>query len=133
MGVELFLAKDALCGKEFSNDTETAIFPSNDVADAYMGMDIGPVASKEFAEAIKGCKTILWNGPMGVFEFDKFAGVSNAVAKAIVDAPKEGAYSLIGGGDSVACITKLGYTHDVRYNSTGGGALLAYLGGTNLR
>lgn len=132
LGVELFLAKDALCGKEFTNDTETVVFPANAVEEDYLGMDIGPVASSEFVEAIKGCKTILWNGPMGVFEFDTFAGGSKAVAAAIVDATTNGAYSLIGGGDSVACITKLGYTDKVSYNSTGGGALLEYLEGAEL-
>lgn len=132
LGVELILAKDALCGKEFKNDTETVVTAANAVGDDYMGMDIGPVASSEFAKAIEGCKTILWNGPMGVFEFDTFAGGSKAVASAIVEATENGAYSLIGGGDSVACITKLGFTDKVSYNSTGGGALLEYLEGVDL-
>ncbi len=132
LGVELYLAKDALCGKEFSNDTQQEIFPAGAVAEDYMGLDIGPEASEDFAAAIADCKTILWNGPMGVFEFDNFAGGSKAVAKAIVEATANGAYSLIGGGDSVACITKLGYTDQVSYNSTGGGALLEYLEGAKL-
>lgn len=132
LGVELFMAKDALCGKSFANDTETGVFPSNDIPEGYSGFDIGPQARKDFAAAIEGCKTILWNGPMGVFEFDTFAGGSKAVAEAIVKATQKGAYSLIGGGDSVACITKFGYTDDVSYNSTGGGALLEYLEGAKL-
>ena len=132
LGVELYLAKDALCGKDFANDTTIITCPANDVADDYMGMDIGAVACEEFSKAIEGCKTILWNGPMGVFEFDNFAGGSKAVADAIVKATDTGAYSLIGGGDSVACITKLGYTNSVSYNSTGGGALLEYLEGSEL-
>lgn len=132
LGVELILAKDTLCGKEFSNETETIICPASNVEENYMGMDIGPEASSDFANAIEGCKTILWNGPMGVFEFDKFTGGSIAVAKAIVKATENGAYSLIGGGDSVACVTKLGYTNNVSYNSTGGGALLEYLEGATL-
>ena len=132
LGVELVLAKDAICGKEFSNDTEIISCPANDVKDGYMGMDIGTVACADFSKAIEGCKTILWNGPMGVFEFDNFANGSKAVADAIVKATSNGAYSLIGGGDSVACITKFGYTNSVSYNSTGGGALLEYLEGTEL-
>ncbi len=132
LGVELYIAKDVLCAKDFDNDAPTMVCPVLEINDEYMGMDLGPVTAAEFSKAIEGCKTILWNGPMGVFEFDNFAGGSNTVAKAIVEATKQGAYSLIGGGDSVACITKLGFTDEVSYNSTGGGALLEYLEGTTL-
>lgn len=90
------------------------------------------MACRDFSNAIEDCKTILWNGPMGVFEFDNFSAGSKAVAEAIVKATQNGAYSLIGGGDSVACITKFGYTDQVSYNSTGGGALLEYLEGAEL-
>lgn len=95
-------------------------------------MDIGPATCKAFAEVIKNSKTILWNGPAGVFEMDSFAGGSRAVAEAIVAATAAGAYSLIGGGDSVACINKFGMADQVSYVSTGGGALLEYMEGLEL-
>lgn len=132
LNVKLYLAKDSVCGKEFKNDTEIEICPSNNIPDGFSGFDIGPMAREDFSSAIENCKTILWNGPMGVFEFDNFAEGSKTVADAIVKATENGAYSLIGGGDSVACITKFGYTDNVSYNSTGGGALLEYLEGAKL-
>lgn len=132
MGIKLYLAEDAICIAEFKNDTPSQICPSNNIPDGWEGVDIGPATCVSFAEAIKECKTILWNGPMGVFEMDNYAKGSKAVADAIADATTKGAYSLIGGGDSVACINKFGMADKVSYNSTGGGALLEYMEGAVL-
>jgi ATP-dependent protease HslVU peptidase subunit len=107
-GVNLVLGTDSICGDDFKNDCNTQVCPSNNIPDGWEGMDAGPETRKAFAAAIKGAKTILWNGPAGVFEFDNFAGGSKAIADAIAEATKEGAFSLIGGGDSVACINKFG-------------------------
>ena len=104
----------------------------NDIPDGWMGLDIGEEGKKIFREHILGCKTILWNGPVGVFEMDKFATGSKAVAEAIAAATSKGAFSLIGGGDSVACINKFGLADKVSYVSTGGGALLEYIEGKEL-
>lgn len=132
MGVQLVMAEDAVCVPEFKNDAPTKICPSNDIPDGWEGVDIGPESRKKFAEIIEGCKTILWNGPMGVFEMDNFAAGSKAVADAIAVATSKGAFSLIGGGDSVACINKFKMADKVSYNSTGGGALLEYIEGAEL-
>ncbi len=132
MGVQLVMAEDAVCVPEFKNDAPTKICPSNDIPDGWEGVDIGPESRKKFAEIIEGCKTILWNGPMGVFEMDNFAAGSKAVADAIAVATAKGAFSLIGGGDSVACINKFKMADKVSYNSTGGGALLEYTEGAEL-
>ena len=132
MGVQLVMAEDAVCVPEFKNDAPTKICPSNDIPDGWEGVDIGPESRKKFAEIIEGCKTILWNGPVGVFEIDKFAAGSKAVADAIAVATAKGAFSLIGGGDSVACINKFKMADKVSYNSTGGGALLEYIEGAEL-
>ena len=128
-GVNLVLGTDSICGDDFKNDFNTQVCPSNDIPDGWEGMDAGPETRKAFAAAIKGAKTILWNGPAGVFEFDNFAGGSKAIADAIAEATKEGAFSLIGGGDSVACINKFGLADQVSYISTGGGALLEAIEG----
>ena len=128
-GVELVLAEDAICGDSFSNDAKQQICPSNAIPAGWQGMDAGPKAQKAFAEAIKGAKTILWNGPAGVFEFDNFCDGSRAVGLAIAEATKNGAFSLIGGGDSVACVNKFGLADQVSYISTGGGALLEAIEG----
>ena len=128
-GVNLVLGTDSICGDDFKNDCNTQVCPSNNIPDGWEGMDAGPETRKAFAEAIKGAKTILWNGPAGVFEFDNFAGGSKAIADAIAEATKEGAFSLIGGGDSVACINKFGLADQVSYISTGGGALLEAIEG----
>ena len=127
--VNLVLGTDSVCADDFKNDANTQICPSNDIPEGWEGMDAGPETRKAFAEAIKGAKTILWNGPAGVFEFDNFAGGSKAIAEAIAEATKEGAFSLIGGGDSVACINKFGLADQVSYISTGGGALLEAIEG----
>ena len=128
-GVNLVLGTDSICGDDFKNDCNTQVCPSNNIPDGWEGMDAGPETRKAFAAAIKGAKTILWNGPAGVFEFDNFAGGSKAIADAIAEATKEGAFSLIGGGDSVACINKFGLADQVSYISTGGGALLEAIEG----
>ena len=128
-GVNLVLGTDSICGDDFKNDCNTQVCPSIDIPDGWEGMDAGPETRKAFAAAIKGAKTILWNGPAGVFEFDNFAGGSKAIADAIAEATKEGAFSLIGGGDSVACINKFGLADQVSYISTGGGALLEAIEG----
>lgn len=132
MGVSLVLAEDAKCGDAFSNDCNTQICPANDIPDGWEGMDIGPKTAEKFRKVIGESKTILWNGPVGVFEMDTFAVGSKAVAEAIVEATAKGAYSLIGGGDSVACINKFGMAAQVSYVSTGGGALLEYMEGKEL-
>lgn len=128
-GVNLILASDAKIGDDFKNDCNTAFCPSNEIPDGWEGMDIGPESMKTFAEAIKNSKTILWNGPAGVFEMENFMAGSKAVAEAICEATANGAFSLIGGGDSVACINKFGMADKVSYVSTGGGALLEAIEG----
>ena len=127
--VNLVLGTDSVIADNFSNDANTKVAPSNDIPDGWEGMDAGPDTRKSFANAIKGSKTILWNGPAGVFEFDNFTGGSRAIAEAIAEATKEGAFSLIGGGDSVACINKFDLADQVSYISTGGGALLEAIEG----
>ncbi len=128
-GVELVLAPDAICADSFSNDANRKIFPSNAIPEGWEGLDAGPQAQQNFRNAIKGAKTILWNGPAGVFEFDNFCDGSRAIGEAIAEATKEGAFSLIGGGDSVACVNKFGLADQVSYISTGGGALLEAIEG----
>lgn len=128
-GVNLVLGTDCVAGDDFSNDCHTQIVPSNNIPEGWEGLDAGPETQKAFAEAIKGAKTILWNGPAGVFEFDNFTAGSRAIAQAIAEATKNGAFSLIGGGDSVACINKFGMADQVSYISTGGGALLEAIEG----
>ena len=130
--VNLVLGTDSVIADDFSNDANTKVAPSNDIPDGWEGMDAGPATRKLFADAIKGSKTILWNGPAGVFEFDNFTGGSRAIAEAIAEATKEGAFSLIGGGDSVACINKFGLADQVSYISTGGGGLLEAIEGKTL-
>ena len=128
-GVELVLAPDAICADSFSNDANQKIFPSNAIPEGWEGLDAGPKAQENFRNAIKGAKTILWNGPAGVFEFDNFCGGSRAIGEAIAEATANGAFSLIGGGDSVACVNKFGLADKVSYISTGGGALLEAIEG----
>ncbi|MBR6118499.1 MAG: phosphoglycerate kinase [Paludibacteraceae bacterium] len=128
-GVELVLAPDAICADSFSNDANQKIFPSNAIPEGWEGLDAGPKAQENFRNAIKGAKTILWNGPAGVFEFDNFCDGSRAIGEAIAEATANGAFSLIGGGDSVACVNKFGLADKVSYISTGGGALLEAIEG----
>ncbi len=128
-GVNLVLATDTKIADSFSNDAKTDFASVKEIPDGWEGLDIGPESEKAFTEVIKNSKTILWNGPVGVFEFDNFAVGSRAVSDAIVDATKKGAFSLVGGGDSVACVNKFGHADEVSYVSTGGGALLEMIEG----
>ena len=135
-GVELVLGVDSVCctGYDFGNfcvkpGEQVKVFPSNAIEEGWDGLDAGPESRVKFANAIKGAKTILWNGPAGCFECDDFTAGSKAVGEAIAQATAEGAFSLIGGGDSVACCTKFGLTDKVSYISTGGGALLEAIEG----
>ncbi|MBQ7056689.1 MAG: phosphoglycerate kinase [Bacteroidaceae bacterium] len=128
-GVNLVLGTDCVAGDDFKNDCNTQVCPANDIPEGWEGLDAGPETRERFAEVIKGAKTILWNGPAGVFEFDNFAAGSKAIAEAIAEATENGAFSLIGGGDSVACINKFGMADKVSYISTGGGALLEAIEG----
>ncbi|HAR39280.1 MAG: phosphoglycerate kinase [Bacteroidetes bacterium GWD2_45_23] len=128
-GVNLVLATDAKIADSFSNDANTGYASVNEIPDGWEGLDIGPESEKAFSEVIKNSKTILWNGPVGVFEFDNFAKGSHAVSDAIVEATEKGAFSLVGGGDSVACVNKFGHADKVSYVSTGGGALLEMIEG----
>jgi len=128
-GVNLVLGTDCIAADAFANDANTQVCPANAIPEGWEGLDAGPETRKCFAEAIKDAKTILWNGPAGVFEFDNFIGGSKAIADAIAEATAKGAFSLIGGGDSVACINKFGMADQVSYISTGGGALLEAIEG----
>lgn len=131
-GVNLVLGVDCVAVDNFSNDANTMVVSTMDIPDEWEGIDAGPKTRELFANAIKGAKTILWNGPAGVFEFDNFAVGSRAIADAIVEATENGAFSLVGGGDSVACINKFGLADKVSYVSTGGGALLEAIEGKEL-
>ena len=128
-GVNLVLAVDVKIADSFSNDAQTDFADVNEIPDTWMGLDIGPKTIDIYAEVIKQSKTILWNGPTGVFEFENFAHGSRIVGEAIVEATKNGAFSLVGGGDSVACVNKFGIANSVSYVSTGGGALLEAIEG----
>lgn len=128
-GVNLILGTDCVAADSFSNDAKTIVCPCNDIPDGWEGLDAGPETRKAFAAAIEPSKTILWNGPAGVFEFDNFTAGSRAIAEAIVKATENGAFSLVGGGDSVACVNKFGLADQVSYVSTGGGALLEAIEG----
>ena len=128
-GVNLVLAVDAKIADAFSNDANTKFCPVDQIPDGWEGLDIGPETEKIFTDVIKNSKTILWNGPTGVFEFENFTHGSRAVGEAIVEATKNGAFSLVGGGDSVACVNKFGLASGVSYVSTGGGALLEAIEG----
>ena len=131
-GVNLVLGTDCIAGDDFCNDCNTQVCQANDIPEGWEGMDAGPETRKAFAKVIEEAKTILWNGPAGVFEMDNFAGGSKAIAEAIAKATANGAFSLIGGGDSVACINKFGMADKVSYISTGGGALLEAIEGKTL-
>ncbi len=128
-GVNLVLGTDCVAADSFSNDANTQVCSVMNIPEGWEGLDAGPDTRKAFANAIKGAKTILWNGPAGVFEFDNFTAGSRAIADAIVEATNNGAFSLVGGGDSVACVNKFGLADQVSYVSTGGGALLEAIEG----
>ena len=127
--VKMVLAVDAKIADEFSNDANTKFVKVNEIPEGWQGLDIGPETEKLFGDVIRASKTILWNGPTGVFEFENFTSGSRAVGEAIVEATKKGAFSLVGGGDSVACVNKFGLFNGISYVSTGGGALLEAIEG----
>ncbi len=131
-GIEVHLPTDTLCGDGFSPDANQETHPTHAIPEGWEGMDIGENSRSAFAAALADCRTILWNGPMGVFEFDRFAEGTNHIANAIVGATAAGAYTLVGGGDSVAAVNKAGLADKVSYVSTGGGAMLEGLEGKTL-
>lgn len=128
-GVNLVLGTDCVAADAFDNNAHTQICSVMDIPEGWEGLDAGPESCKAYADVIRNAKTILWNGPAGVFEFDNFTGGSRAIADAIVEATNNGAFSLVGGGDSVACVNKFGLADQVSYVSTGGGALLEAIEG----
>ncbi|MGB3849586.1 MAG: phosphoglycerate kinase [Tunicatimonas sp.] len=130
--VSLHLPIDSVVADKFDNDAQTKIANNHAIEDGWMGLDIGPEAQEVFSNVIRQAKTVLWNGPMGVFEMENFAAGTKTVAEAVVAATRDGAFSLIGGGDSAAAVNSLGYGDDVSYVSTGGGALLEYMEGKEL-
>ncbi len=132
MNVDLIIPEDTIAGDAFSENAESQIFDSYRIEDGWMGLDIGEKAIEKYRQLIMSSRTILWNGPLGVFEFPKFANGTMAVAKAVADATSKGAFSLIGGGDSVSAINKSGLSDRVSFISTGGGAMLEYLEGKPL-
>jgi phosphoglycerate kinase len=131
-GVNLLLPVDSVTANAFDNDADIEAADNMSIKDGYMGLDIGPEAIENFVNVIENSKTILWNGPMGVFEMSNFANGTKKVAEAVVAATEKGAFSLIGGGDSAAAVNNLGYGDKVSYVSTGGGALLEYMEGKEL-
>ncbi len=128
-GVSIHLPSDSIIADKFAADANTSTAPSNAIPDGWMGLDIGPNAEEQFANVIKRSKTILWNGPMGVFEMEKFQNGTKAIAVAVAEATALGAFSLVGGGDSVAAVNQFGFADKVSYVSTGGGAMLEYFEG----
>ena len=132
MGVEFHLPVDAVIADKFAADANTKTADVTSIPDGWMGLDIGPATIAQFSEVIKASKTILWNGPMGVFEMKAFESGTRQVAMAIVEATKNGSFSLVGGGDSVAAVNQFGIADQVSYVSTGGGALLEYMEGIEL-
>ncbi|HTK20262.1 MAG TPA: phosphoglycerate kinase [Mucilaginibacter sp.] len=131
-GVNLLLPTDSIIADNFSNDANTDTANNDNIKDGWMGLDIGPASVKAFSKVVENSQTILWNGPMGVFEMEKFEQGTKAVAEAVVRATENGAFSLIGGGDSAAAVAKFNFTNEVSYVSTGGGALLEYMEGKEL-
>ena len=131
-GVNIIMAIDVVAADAFSNEANTMICPAEEIPEGWMGLDAGPESIALFKEVIEKSGTILWNGPVGVFEMDNFAAGSKAVGQAIVDATQKGGFSLVGGGDSVACVNQFGFAEGVSYISTAGGALLEYLEGQQL-
>ena len=127
--VHLHLPIDSIIADDFSNDSNISTVKIDEIPDGWMGLDIGPKAQTAFADVIKGSKSILWNGPMGVFEMSNFEAGTKSVAQAVANATSNGSFSLVGGGDSVAAINKLGLADQVSYVSTGGGAMLEYIEG----
>jgi phosphoglycerate kinase len=131
-GVCIHLPSDSVIADKFAANAEVSAAPSNNIPDGWMGLDIGPNACEQFSNVIKHSKTILWNGPMGVFEMPKFQHGTKAIATAIAEATGKGSFSLVGGGDSVSAVSQFGFTDKVSYVSTGGGAMLEYFEGKTL-
>jgi phosphoglycerate kinase len=131
-GVELHLPIDSVIADKFDANANTEVAMNTSIKDGWMGLDIGPQAIEVFSKVIESSKTILWNGPMGVFEMEKFASGTKKIAEAVVKATSKGGFSLIGGGDSAAAVAQLGFSDKVSYVSTGGGALLEYFEGKTL-
>ena len=131
-GVCIHLPPDSIIADKFDANADTSDAPSNHIPEGWMGLDIGPNACEQFTNIIMQSKTILWNGPMGVFEMEKFRHGTKVLAKAVAEATKNGAFSLVGGGDSVAAVNQFGYTDKISYVSTGGGAMLEYFEGKEL-
>lgn len=131
-GVRIHLPSDSIIADQFAADAQTSVAPSNHIPDGWMGLDIGPMACQQFANVIRQSKTILWNGPMGVFEMPRFQHGTKEVAIAIAAATENGSFSLVGGGDSVAAVNQFGFSEKVSYVSTGGGAMLEYFEGKEL-
>lgn len=131
-GVRILLPSDTIAAKEFNNEAEKSTFPTNEIPDGWLGMDIGPKAIEHYKLCLEESKTILWNGPMGVFEMPNFAEGTKQVAYGIVSGTERGAFSLVGGGDSVAAVNQLNLAEHVSYVSTGGGAMLEYVEGKEL-
>lgn len=130
--VNIHLPEDSIIADKFAEDAATQTAKNNEIPDGWMGLDIGPKAIEQFKAVILKSKTVLWNGPMGVFEMEKFQAGTKAVAEAVKEATEKGAYTLVGGGDSVAAVNKFGFANDVSYVSTGGGALLEFFEGKAL-
>ena len=131
-GVCIHLPSDSIIADKFDANAKTSTAPSNNIPDGWMGLDIGANACEQFSNVIRRSKTILWNGPMGVFEMEKFQHGTRAIAKAVAEATQKGAFSLVGGGDSVAAVNQFGIADKVSYVSTGGGAMLEYFEGKEL-
>src|SRR4051794_33225536 len=131
-GVCIHLPSDSIIGDKFAADAQVSNALSNNIPKAWMGLDIGQMAIDTFTKVIHNSKTILWNGPMGVFEMEKFQHGTKCIAKAVTEATQQGAFSLVGGGDSVAAVNQFGYADKVSYVSTGGGAMLEYFEGKEL-
>jgi len=131
-GVKIHLPLDSIIADKFDANANTKIAENTSIPSGWMGLDIGPEAVKQFVDVILQSKTVLWNGPMGVFEMEKFQAGTKAVAEAVVEATQKGAFSLVGGGDSVAAVNQFGYSDQVSYVSTGGGAMLEYFEGKEL-
>ncbi|MEO1263693.1 MAG: phosphoglycerate kinase [Bacteroidota bacterium] len=131
-GVNILLPVDSVCADDFNNDADRKNVPSSEIPDAYMGLDIGEQARLAFSDVIKASKTIIWNGPMGVFEMSNFANGTKEIATSVAEATKQGAFSLVGGGDSVAAVNQMGLADEVSFVSTGGGAMLEMLEGKEL-
>jgi phosphoglycerate kinase len=131
-GVKIYLPQDSVCADAFSADANTQTCDSGAIPEGWMGLDIAEKAREDYRNVILNSKTILWNGPMGVFEMEKFSGGTRTVATAVAEATEQGAFSLIGGGDSAAAVNQFGYNSKVSYVSTGGGALLEYFEGKTL-